>query len=233
MIQIKNLTKTFGAFYALRNINLTIKAGEFWIIVGPNGAGKTTLLKILATLSKPSSGSLQFAGFNFQSDRLSIRRKIGFIGHQSFLYPNLSAEENLKFYARLYRLQSARELIATRLAQVGLSSRKDDLVRNFSRGMQQRLTIARALLTDPQIVLLDEPYSGLDQQGLELFSELLKKLVAPERILLMTTHNFSLGLELATHYAMLKQGTLVEQDACRAISVEQFKTKYRELTGAV
>lgn len=231
MIQIKNLTKTFGAFYALRDINMTINLGEFWIVVGPNGAGKTTLLKILATLSKPTNGLLQFGDINFQTDRLNVRREIGFIGHQSFLYNNLTAEENLKFYARMYSLKDRQTLINDKLTAVGLINRKNDLVRNFSRGMQQRLTIARTLLTDPKVILLDEPFSGLDQQGIDLFSELLMRLVAPDRIILLTTHNLSLGLELATHYAILKNGTIVEQNACQNINVEKFKTKYRTLTG--
>ena len=229
MIRIKNITKSFGSFFALRGIDWEIHPGEFWIVVGPNGAGKTTLLKIIATLSTPSDGSISF-GDSGLKDKIATRRKIGFIGHQSFLYPNLTAEENLKFYARMYRLANADDRIHHQLARVDLWDRKDDLVRNFSRGMQQRLTIARALLSGPEIVLLDEPFSGLDQQGIDLFNNLLKSLISPHRIIIMITHNLALGWELATHYAMMSRGKIVEKQKCKAISLEEFKNRYRELT---
>ncbi|NOZ62007.1 MAG: heme ABC exporter ATP-binding protein CcmA [Calditrichaeota bacterium] len=230
MIRIEKITKTFGSFFALRGIDWEIRPGEFWVVVGPNGAGKTTLMKIIATLSHPSSGSIAL-GDTDSRNKISTRRKIGFIGHQSLLYPNLTAEENLKFYARMYRLSDANERIRARLTQVDLSDRKDDLVRNFSRGMQQRLTIARALLSDPEIILLDEPFSGLDQQGIDLFNDLLKSLISPKRIIILITHNLALGWELATHYAMMSRGKIVEKQMRGAISFADFKDRYRKLTG--
>lgn len=231
MIRVENLTKSFGVFSALRGIDLQINAGEFWIIVGPNGAGKTTLLKIIATLSHPTSGAIEINQTDLQRAKLQIRKQIGFIGHQNFLYDNLTAEENLKFYARMYGLKNIRELIAEKLNQVGLSERGSDLVRNFSRGMQQRLTIARALLIEPQIILLDEPFSGLDQQGIDLFSELLTSLISPDRIIIMTTHNLQLGWELATHYAILSKGRIVDERQKQKINCIKFKERYRALTG--
>ena len=231
MIRVKNLTKSFGNFSALRGIDLQINSGEFWIIVGPNGAGKTTLLKIIATLSHPTNGVIEINQTDHQQARLQIRKQIGFIGHQNFLYNNLTAEENLKFYARMYSIKNSREVIAAKLNQVGLSDRGDDLVRNFSRGMQQRLTIARALLDEPQIILLDEPFSGLDQQGIDLFSELLTSLISPDRIIIMTTHNLQLGWELATHYAILSKGRIVAQKPNKEIDFKKFKEQYRILTG--
>ncbi len=230
MIKIESISKSFGSFYALRDISLEINSGEFWIIVGPNGAGKTTLLKIIATLSHPSQGSILINGTISEKDRLKIRRQIGFIGHQSFLYNNLTAQENLKFYARMYQLKDTNQRITEILKQVGLGTRKDDLVRNFSRGMQQRLSIARALLTDPKIVLLDEPFSGLDQSAIDNFVELFTSLVSPERIIIMTTHNLQLGLQLSSHFAVISKGRIMQQGNTDAFDIHQFKELYRELT---
>ncbi|MBL7093523.1 heme ABC exporter ATP-binding protein CcmA [candidate division KSB1 bacterium] len=231
MIKINNITKSFGNFFALRGIDLQIHSGEFWIIVGPNGAGKTTLLKILSTLSKPTEGKIEIGRNISDQSGIELRSQIGFIGHQSFLYGNLSAEENLTFYARMYGLKNEKNIIHAKLTQVGLYDRRDDLVRNFSRGMQQRLTIARALLPDPKIILLDEPFSGLDQQGIDLFSSLLTSLITPERIILMTTHNLYLGWELATHYAILAKGKIVEKNSRGDMNFENFKILYRKRTG--
>jgi len=233
MIKIRNLKKYFGTFYALRGIDLEFNSGEFWMVVGPNGAGKTTLLKIIATLSRPSSGDIEIGENKSVLSKLAIRRNIGFIGHQNFLYDNLTAEENLTFYARMYGLTDIKKTVKKKLEQVGLLHRKSELVRNFSRGMQQRLTIARALLSDPKVVLLDEPFSGLDQQGVDLFSDLLTSLGSPERIIIMTTHNLHLGWELATHYAILNSGKLIDQNECRNVRFEEFKQRYKTLTGAI
>jgi len=231
MIKIEDLSKSFGSFYALHNINLAINAGEFWIIVGPNGAGKTTLLKIIATLSQPSSGSVRINGTVTTKDKLEIRKQVGFIGHQTFLYNNLTAEENLKFYARMYDLKDAKQQIDDILTRVGLWNRKEDLVRTFSRGMQQRLSIGRALLTDPTIILLDEPFSGLDQGAIDNFIHIFTSLISPDRTIIMTTHNLQLGFQLATHFVILSSGEIVQESLTETIDVSRFKTIYRELTG--
>ncbi len=231
MIKLENITKSFGNFDALRGINLDIFPGEFWIIVGPNGAGKTTLLKILSTLSKPTSGKINIADLSLTNQsRQQMRREIGFIGHFSFLYGNLTAAENLKFYSTMYGLKNIDQLVKMRLRQVGLSERQDDLVRNFSRGMQQRLTIARILLPDPKVILLDEPCSGLDQQGIDLLTKLLSSLITANRVIIMTTHNLQLGWELATHYAILDHGQIVEQNQRGMITFETFKLLYQQKT---
>lgn len=281
MIKIEGLAKSFGSFYALREVSLEIHAGEYWMIVGPNGAGKTTLLKIIATLSQPSAGKIEIQDFSWgpgrgfnrrQSaadgippvpssnggtvelqtaggtdklrtgrginklrteqgiDRLQIRRQIGFIGHQSFLYDNLTAEENLKFYARMYHLKDATDRLKNILTRVGLLERKNDLVRTFSRGMQQRLSIGRALLTDPKIILLDEPFSGLDQNAIENFVNLFTSLVSTDRIIIMTTHDLQLGLKLASHFAIISKGRMVRQGLTRSIDLHQFKKLYRKFT---
>ncbi len=231
MIKIEGLSKSFGSFYALRNIYLEINTGEFWIIVGPNGAGKTTLLKIIATLSQPSKGKIEIDQTASSKDRLSIRKQIGFIGHQSFLYHNLTAEENLKFYARMYQLDNAAERIASLLERVGLSERKADLVRTFSRGMQQRLSIGRALLADPKIILLDEPFSGLDQSAIDNFVDLFSSLISLDRVIMMTTHNLQLGLQLASHFVIINRGRIVQKGLSKQNDYPQFKELYRKLTG--
>jgi len=231
MIKIEDLSKSFGSFYALRDINLEINSGDFWIIVGPNGAGKTTLLKIIATLSQPSSGSININGILSNKNKLNIRRQIGFIGHQSFLYNNLTAEENLKFYSQMYYLNNATQRIDEILKRVGLWDRKSDLVRTFSCGMQQRLSISRALLTDPNIILLDEPFSGLDQSAIDNFIQLFSSLISPDRVIIMTTHNLQLGLQLATHFAILSKGRIVHKDQTNMIDLSRFKDLYKELTG--
>ncbi|MCU0644342.1 MAG: heme ABC exporter ATP-binding protein CcmA [bacterium] len=231
MIKIQGLSKSFGSFYALRDLSLEIHPGEYWMIVGPNGAGKTTLLKIIATLSQPTTGKIVIDEIKSEANRIHIRKQIGFIGHQSFLYENLTAEENLKFYARMYRLENIENRIANTLAQVGLTERKSDLVRTFSRGMQQRLSIGRALLADPTIILLDEPFSGLDQSAIENFVDLFTSLISPDRMIIMTTHDLHLGLQLATHFAVITRGKLVQQGLTNLYTLDGFKSLYRKLTG--
>lgn len=231
MIKIQGLSKSFGSFYALRDLSLEIHPGEYWMIVGPNGAGKTTLLKIIATLSQPTTGKIVIDEIKSEANRIHIRKQIGFIGHQSFLYENLTAEENLKFYARMYRLENIENRIANTLAQVGLTERKSDLVRTFSRGMQQRLSIGRALLADPTIILLDEPFSGLDQSAIENFVDLFTSLISPDRMIVMTTHDLHLGLQLATHFAVITRGKLVQQGLTNLYTLDGFKSLYRKLTG--
>ncbi|MDZ7340756.1 MAG: ABC transporter ATP-binding protein [candidate division KSB1 bacterium] len=265
MIKIVDLSKSFGSFYALRQVNLEIHNGEFWMIVGPNGAGKTTLLKIIATLAQPTNGVVEInddippgppsKGGSERTEakgeserieatggaerieakggsgRLQVRRQIGFIGHQSFLYSNLTAEENLKFYARMYQLPNGEQRIQDILQQVGLIGRKNDLVRTFSRGMQQRLSIGRALLSDPKIILLDEPFSGLDQNAIENFVALFTSLISPDRIIIMTTHDLQLGLQLASHFAVISRGRIVHQGKnARSFDLSQFKALYKRLT---
>lgn len=161
-IEANHLTKVFGARKAVDDVSFSLPEGSFLSIFGPNGAGKTTLLGMLSTLSRPSSGSLNIEGINAQEHPEDVRGRIGYISHRSMLYPDLTAEENLLFYARLYGVQDPRDRVDYLLDAVGLGHRKLDGVRTFSRGMTQRVSIARALVHDPRVVLLDEPYSGLD-----------------------------------------------------------------------
>jgi len=163
MIVVKKLVKRFGPITVLRELDLEISSGEFVALLGPNGAGKTTLLRILATLSKPNSGLVKVASYKLPEQAIYVRAQLGVVSHQPLLYGDLTAEENLNFYSRLYNIASARREQVLEL--VGLASRKNDLVRTFSRGMQQRLAIGRAILHSPRILLLDEPHTGLDQEA--------------------------------------------------------------------
>ena len=231
MIQIENLTKRFGTQYALRALSLTINEGEVVALFGPNGAGKTTLLKILATLSRPSDGRVMIQGHELTPSWTALRRHIGLVSHQSFLYPDLSAQENLAFYAQLYNVPNATERAREVLGWVDLLPRYRDTVRTYSRGMLQRLSIARALVHDPQILLLDEPYSGVDEAAAERLQALLERIHAeePKRLTLMTTHDLNRGLALATRVLILRRGKLVFDQPRDALEVAQWRQTYLEL----
>ncbi len=188
MIEVRALRKAFGPRVALADVSLRVEAGEFVVLVGPNGAGKTTLLRILATLTRPTSGEVRVDGVDLTRDAASIRRQLGFLSHRTLLYEDLTAEQNLRFYARMYGLPEVSARVAELLAQVGLTARREDLVRTFSRGMQQRLAVARAILHRPRILLLDEPYTGLDPLAVETLATLLETLVDAGTTILLTTH---------------------------------------------
>ncbi len=173
MIELRKLTKSFGSKYALRGVNLRVMPGESLVIFGPNGAGKSTLIRILSSLSRPTSGTVHIGGLDLATHADGIRRHLGVVSHAPLLYDSLTAEENLRFFAGLYGMSQPEPRITVLLAQVGLTTRRGDLVRTFSRGMVQRLAIARALLHDPQVLLLDEPDTGLDPQAAEMLHDLL------------------------------------------------------------
>ncbi len=233
MIQIEQLTKRFGAHQALRGLSLTINEGEVVTLFGPNGAGKTTLLKILASLSRPSSGQVRVQGQALTAGWTEVRRYIGLVTHQSLLYPDLSAQENLHFYARLYGVPNAEERAREVVGWVDLLPRYRDPVRGYSRGMLQRLAIARALLHDPQILLLDEPYSGLDEAASLRLHALLERIHAeePRRLTLMSTHDLERGLALASRVLILRRGKLVLDEPRGAHSGAQWRSLYLEQVG--
>ena len=181
MIELRKLTKSFGSKYALRGVNLRVMPGESLVIFGPNGAGKSTLIRILSSLSRPTSGTVHIGGLDLATHADGIRRHLGVVSHAPLLYDSLTAEENLRFFAGLYGMSQPEPRITMLLAQVGLTTRRGDLVRTFSRGMVQRLAIARALLHDPQVLLLDEPDTGLDPQAAEMLHDLLVQVSRGER----------------------------------------------------
>lgn len=230
MIEIRNLTKSFGPRTALAGVDLSIGQGEFVTLVGPNGAGKTTLLRILATLTRPTSGTVRIAGHDPSREGRDARRRIGFLSHRTILYDDLTAEQNLRFYARLYDLSDADDRIDDLLEHVGLVLRRRDLVRTFSRGMKQRLALARAVLHRPSVLLLDEPYTGLDPGAAEVLTALLIQLAGEGCSILMTTHNLDRGLTLGQRVVLLSQGEIVLDEARVALDASDFSKTYRTLT---
>ena len=225
-IQAEGLKKSFGNFDALRGVDLRVKRGEFMTLFGPNGAGKTTLIKLLATLTSPTSGTLSVYGYDVRKDVNNIRSVIGVISHDPYLYDNLSAFENIKFFGTLYGLDDVDNRARSVIKQVGLERRMNDLVRTFSRGMKQRLTVARAIVHEPKILLLDEPYTGLDQHGAQIFGEMLSDLKSQRRTILMTTHNIEEGLDLSDRIGILAKGKIVLDCSKTDIQRSGFKDLY-------
>ena len=172
-IEVQGLTKLYGESYALRGIDLQVSQGEHLVIFGPNGAGKTTLVKIMSTLVKPSSGSVWLGGINVRDKPTQVRRQISLVGHQTFLYDDLTVYENLKFYGRMYNVLDLDSKIRDVVAWVQLEPRRHDRVGTLSHGLQQRASIARAILHNPSILLLDEPEVGLDPHASAIIRDLL------------------------------------------------------------
>ena len=228
-VAVTSLTKSFGGLNALNDLSFAVKTGEFLTIFGPNGAGKTTLIRILSTIMKASSGTITIGGFSLATDSEKIRRQIGVIGHQTFLYDELTAEENLRFYGKLYEVEDLNSKIETTISEVGLRLRRKDRVRTFSRGMQQRLSIARAMIHDPTFLLLDEPYTGLDQHAAGMLSDWLERLRDRNHTTLLVTHNLERGLEMADRVAVLTRGQIVYDADRSSLEVDSLRAKYSEL----
>ncbi|MBI3362788.1 MAG: heme ABC exporter ATP-binding protein CcmA [Chloroflexi bacterium] len=226
MIETHSLVKTFGLLRVLRGVELDIAEGEFVALLGPNGAGKTTLLRILATLSRPTLGRVRLAGHDLPARADAIRRRLGVVSHHPLLYGDLTAEENLRFYARMYGLTNAERRIAAVLEQVGLAKRRRDLVRTFSRGMQQRLAIARAILHEPEVMLFDEPHTGLDQDAAAMLDGVLRDVAATGRTVLMTTHDLRRALALAGRIAILSRGVIAFDKPKAQIEATRFAAEY-------
>ncbi|MCL5429178.1 MAG: heme ABC exporter ATP-binding protein CcmA [Chloroflexi bacterium] len=209
MISTQGLSKRFGYRWVLKDVDLDAQAGEIVALLGPNGAGKSTLLRILATLSKPTLGECQIAGFSLPQQAAAARARIGFLAHQPLLYEDLSAEQNLAFYARLYRIKRPAARVTELLRLFDLHLRRQEPVRIFSRGMQQRLALARVLLHNPRVLLLDEPHSGLDRAALDVLDSLLRKLAKKGTTILFATHDLHRAQSLARKVYVLAEGRLV------------------------
>lgn len=208
MIEVSCLIKRFDGKTALRGLDFRAATGEFVALLGPNGAGKSTLLHILASLLRPTKGEVRVAGYTLPHQAAAARRRVGFVAHQPLLYPDLTARENLTFFGRLYDVPRLPQRVDEVLCLVGLTECGSDLVRTFSRGMLQRLTIGRAVLHDPQILLLDEPYTGLDQAACEMFDSMLRLLAVQNRVLVMASHDLGHAAGLASRFDILVSGNL-------------------------
>jgi heme exporter protein A len=231
-IEVLGLWKTFGSLAALRGLNLRVGRGERLALVGPNGSGKSTLVRVLATLLRPSAGTVRLAGLDVQKQALEVRRLVGVVCHQGFLYGELTALENLEFYGRLYGLPHPGDQARHQLRLVGLEEQADALSRDLSRGMQQRLALARALLHDPPILLLDEPDTGLDQRWIAFLVDLLAESARQGRTVLVITHNLEHSLNLADRVAVLNGGKVVFAAKRDELDVGSLKEAYLRHTGA-
>jgi len=228
-----SLVKRFGGGRraAVAGIDLTLHAGECLALFGPNGAGKTTLLRLIAGLLKPTAGSVRVQGIDVRRDARA-RANVGLISHQSMLYTPLTALENVEFTARLYGLPNPRAAARAALESIHVLDRADTPVRTLSRGLQQRVSIARATVHGPTVVLLDEPYSGLDEAGGAALTGLLQSLRARGATLVVVTHNVGEGLALASHAAIMTEGTfarLEQRDDAREFDAKRYAKEYREL----
>lgn len=205
-VRMRGVTKSFGRSRVLRGIDLDVPTGRTLSLVGANGSGKTTLLKILATLSKPDSGQVLIGGFNADKFGTQIRAKIGVVTHDPLLYDDLTGRENLRFFCRMFSVSRADERLEWVADLMGMTDRLDQRVGALSHGMKKRFSIARALLHDPEILLMDEPESGLDQEAVALLDAVISDSSDPCRTVIMTTHNHERAIELGDTLATLERG---------------------------
>jgi heme ABC exporter ATP-binding subunit CcmA len=208
VLRAEGLTRLFGGTPVLRGVDLVLDAGEIAVLLGPNGAGKTTLLRMLALLLRPSGGTLELFGCDARRAPAALRRRIGYVGHESACYADLTGAENLAFYARLFRVADAPARVAELLAWAGLEDAANRPLRVYSRGMAQRLALARALIHSPDLLLLDEPFGGLDPEAVEHLQERLAALRLAGHAVLLTTHDVERAAPIATRLALLHHGRI-------------------------
>ncbi len=215
IIEAENLSKFYGSLPVLRSLSFTVWRGEFVALLGANGSGKSTLLRLLSGLSKPTTGAIRIGGWEMPREAMAVRAQIGLVAHQPLLYENLTARENLDFYGKLYGIErdERERRIKELLIAAGLRKRRDSLVRSFSRGMKQRLSIARATLHQPDVLLLDEPYSGLDQAAAERLDAMLAAAIAEGRTIIMSTHQLERIPPTAGRALALSRGRISFDDA--------------------
>lgn len=232
-LQAVELVRTFGVQRAVDGVSFTLESGRFLSLFGPNGAGKSTLLRLLSGGLRPSQGELRLGGVPLRTREPGWQRRIGVLSHQTFLYGHLTARENLRFFGDLYGLDQMGARIEAGLGAVDLSGRGDDLVRTYSRGMRQRLALARTLLHDPDVVLLDEPFTGLDAHASAVLRGVLEALRDGRRTVVMVTHNLSEGLAMADIAAIQVRGRIRYWEETGGLSMATFPSVYRETVEAV
>ena len=212
----------------MRDLDLVVGWGESLVIFGANGVGKTTLLKILSTQARPDEGEVWVAGVERAANPSAIRRRVGVVAHGGLLYEDMSCQENLVFYAQMFGLSNNRRRVEEVLGLVGLERQRGLKVRTLSHGMQKRLSIARAVLHEPAILLLDEPEAGLDQEALDLVGSLLNEWKEEGRTVVMTTHNLEQGLAWGQRVAILSQGKIAHEESRHSLDVAGFRGTYRQ-----
>ena len=227
MITVKKLIKRFGLKTVLRGLDFQVEQGEFVALLGPNGAGKTTFLRILSSLSRPTMGEVSIANYRLPDQAAAVRSRLGVVSHLPLLYGDLTAEENLRFYARMYGVADMDDRISEVLELVGLKHRRRDLVRTFSRGMQQRLAIGRAVLHDPDVMLFDEPHTGLDQDACTMLDSVLGEVAARGRTVVMTSHDLARAADLASRFDILSRGIITTSVQRAEIDTDDLLAIYR------
>jgi heme exporter protein A len=227
IVEVAELTREFGPTKAVAGVTFSLGPGDCLALFGPNGAGKTTLLRLLAGLLRPTSGRARISGIPLPGGPLA-RSRVGLISHHTMLYEALSARENVSFSARLYGIRDARERVEDSLRRMSMLERADASVRSLSRGMQQRVSIARAMVHSPQLVLADEPYSGLDESGARALTAVLQELRSAGAAIIVVTHNLVEGISLATHAAVMQRGKFLRYDAASRIDARSYAATYRE-----
>ena len=232
-IVVTGLRKGFGDWPVLWDLDLTVEWGRFLVIFGANGVGKTTLLKTLSTQARPDGGQVWVGGVERNRDPRAVRRMVGVVPHRSLLYEDMTCQENLRFFARLYRVSDADRRIGEVLNTMGLEGRRNSKAGTLSNGMQKRLSIARAILHEPRILLMDEPEAGLDQEALDMLGALLEGWGAEGRSVVMTTHNVEQGLAWGDRVAILSGGRIAYEESRSALDVASFRGVYRSCLEAV
>jgi len=230
VVEAQGIKKSFGKTLSLRGIDLGIEQGDSVVIFGPNGAGKTTLIKILATIMNPSSGKILIDGLDTKEEAEKARKRIGVVSHQTFLYQNLTPRENLEFYSRLYDVPERKNRIAEVLELVGMSPHLHQRVGTLSRGMQQRVTIARSLLHKPSVMLLDEPETGLDQQATSMLWEAIETETQEKCTIIVATHNLERGFEVGESFLILDKGRVVYEGRKENLDLSALEKAYHSST---
>jgi heme exporter protein A len=229
LVEARGLVREYGPLIAVDGVDLTLARGEFLTVFGPNGAGKSSLLGMLGGALRPTRGSVSVRGVPLDFGDVSWRRSIGMLSHRGFLYAQLTLEENLRFYGQLFGLEDLDTRVPERLERVGLAGRARSQVHELSHGMRQRLAVARALLHDPELVLLDEPFTGLDPSAAVVLHRVLRELRDGRRTVVMVTHNLGEGLALATRVAIQVAGRLAWEGSGEQVERGGFERRYHEV----